>query len=100
MDTIAFAFPILNFFIVLALQIYLLIRGILHPFVGLFAVGALLHLIQGLGFLALQQAPGGISANSRYLPMLSGLGMLGGLVSLAGFVALTLFLSRRGKATA
>ncbi len=97
MPGLAFALPALSVFVVLALQIYLLIRGIVHSFVGLFAASALLHLIQALGFLALELARGGISAHNRYLPMLSAFGILGGLVSLAGFVALALFLLKREK---
>jgi len=95
MASIPFLLPVLAFSIILGLQVYLLMRGIAHWFVGLFAAGSFLHLLQGVGFLVLQQAPGGISAHAGYLPILSGLGMLGGLVSLAGFIALALFLLQR-----
>ena len=99
MNVISLAFPVLYFLLVLALCVFLLVRGIAHYFVAFFAAGALIHLVQSLGFLALQQAPGGFGANSIYLPLLSIVGALGTVFFGAGFIALTLFLLRpRGGA--
>ena len=91
------AISLLYFLLVLGLCTFLIIRGVTHLFVGLFAGGALLHLLQSLGYLALNQAPGGYSANLRYFPILSLVGTLGTLVFAAGFVLLAGFLLRGAK---
>ena len=95
MDTISLAFPILYFLFIIALCTYLLIRGITHSFVALFAGAAVLQMIPRLGYLVLQQTPGGFAAHSRYFPVLSGFGMFGTLVSMAAFISLAAFLLRR-----
>ena len=94
MNNISLALPALYFFIILALSTYLLIRGITHTFVCLFAAAALIELIRSMAFLAMSLAPGGFSANSRYLPAISAIGYFGMLVFIAGFVSLTTYLLR------
>lgn len=100
MHTVMLLFPVLYFLSVLGLCTFLLIRGVTHLFVGLFAGGALLGLVSPLGFLVLQQAPGGFSANTRYLPFLNAFGMLGTCIFVAGFVSLAAFLLRVQKTSA
>ena len=92
MDTIRLAFTLLYLVFVLGLCTYLLIRGITHSFIALFACGALLHMIPQLGFFILSQMPGGFGANSQYFPMLAIFGLLGTLCFAGGFFLLTKFL--------
>lgn len=66
MNNISLALPALYFFIILALSTYLLIRGITHTFVCLFAAAAVIELIRSMAFLLMSLAPGGFSANARY----------------------------------
>ena len=47
-----------------------------------------------MAFLLMSLAPGGFSANARYMPALSGIGFLGMLTFIAGFVSLTTWLLR------
>jgi hypothetical protein len=91
---VTFSISALYFLLVLGASTFLLIRGIAHLFVGLFACGAFLHLIQVLGFAFLNQAPGGLSANSHYFPILALIAALGTIMFAAAFVSLTLFLLR------
>ncbi len=51
MTNISLALPAFYFFIILGLSTYLLIRGITHIFVCLFAAAALIELIRSMGFL-------------------------------------------------
>ncbi len=94
MNTVSLALPALYFFIILGLATYLLIRGITHTFVCLFAAAALIELIRSMGFLLLSLAPGGFSANARYFPVLTAVGFLGMLLFVAGFISLTTYLLR------
>jgi hypothetical protein len=100
MNIFSLAVPLLYFLLVLGLCTFLIVRGITHVFVGLFAGGALLHLIQSLGYVALNQAPGGYSANARYFPFLAIFGGLGTLAFAVGFVLLTGYLLRPASPTA
>jgi len=100
MDLISLTLPLLYLLLVLGLFTFLLIRGVTHLFIALFAAGALIQVIPRLSFLAMHQAPGGFSANVRYLPILSALGMIGTLCFAAGFFALTIFLLRSAKPSA
>ncbi|MFL6530087.1 MAG: hypothetical protein ACJ8HU_05720 [Chthoniobacterales bacterium] len=86
--------------LVIALCAYLLIRGITHLFVGLFAAGALLHLLQTMGFAVFSRMPGGIGAYSTLFPLLMILAALGTFLFAAGFISLTLFLLRPSAQTA
>ncbi len=81
----------------LGLCAFLLVRGITHAFIALFAGGSLLHLIQSLSYEALTQAPGGYGGNASYLPILAIFGMLATLVFALGFIALTAFLLGASK---
>jgi hypothetical protein len=92
MDFIPMAIGALYFLLLLGLSTFLLVRGVTHLFVGLFACGAFLHLIQSLGFVFLRQAPGGYSANARFFPILGAVGAFGTIVLAAAFVSLTMFL--------
>ncbi len=78
--------------LVLALCAWLLLRGITHSFVGLFAAGALLELIPRFGFLVLREVPGGFPLHAGLIPILSVFGILGILSFAAGFITLTMFL--------
>ena len=80
MNIISLTLPLPYLLLVLGLCTYLLIRGITHLFVGLFAVGALLQMIPRLGFIALSEAPGGFAANSSHFHMFS---IFGGSASFA-----------------
>ena len=73
---------------------YLLVRGFTHSFLLLFALGALLHAIPSVGFLIMQQAPGGFGANVRWMPALQVIGLLGTFASAAAFLLLARFLLR------
>ena len=94
MDFIPLAIGALYFLLVFGLSTLLLVRGVTHIFVGLFACGAFLHLLQSLGFVFLRQAPGGFGANARFFPILGAVGALGTIVLAAGFISLTMFLLR------
>jgi hypothetical protein len=94
MNNYSLLLPAVYFFVILGLSTYLLIRGITHSFVCLFAVAALIELIRSMAFLLMSLAPGGFSANARYLPATSVLGFLGMLIFIAGFISLTIFLLR------
>ena len=94
MEILSLAIPALYYLLLLGLCTFLLIRGITHLFVGLFACGAFLHVIQMLGFFYVRQAPGGFSANAQYLPIFSAIGLFGTVVSAVAFVSLTMFLLR------
>ena len=85
--------PLLCHGFVLAVCIYLLVRGVTHLFVPLFAAGALLELMRTLGFLVLQR--GGFTGNMHLVPIVSLIGTIGMLLSAAGFVALAAFLLRK-----
>ena len=89
MDKISIFIPVLYHFAILGCFTYLLIRGVTHSFVCLFAAGALLELIRSGAYLAMSMAPGGFSANERYFPVISGIGYVGMLAFLAAFVAMT-----------
>jgi hypothetical protein len=91
-QTIALVFPLLYTLFVIGVCGFLLARGVSHLFVILFAVGAVLHALPSLGILLLQQAPGGISANARWLGVFSLFGVLGTLISMAAFLLLASFL--------
>lgn len=94
MNTLSLVLPFLCFFVVLGLCTYLLIRGITHSFVCLFALSALIDLLRSLALLVISRAPGGFSANASYLPAISIASFLGIFVFLGAFVSLTLFLLR------
>ena len=94
MNNLSLLVPAVYFFIILALATYLLIRGVTHIFVCLFAAAALAELIRSMGFFLISQAPGGFSANSIYMPILTALGFLGMVLFIAGFLSLTLYLLR------
>ena len=83
---------LLYLLLVLGLCTYLLIRGITHAFVALFACGALLHMIPPLGYLALRQTAGGVPAYSRYIGFLTIFGAFGTICFAAGFILLARFL--------
>ncbi len=83
MNNISLALPALYFFIILALSTYLLIRGITHTFVCLFAAAALIELIRSMGFFLISLAP-----------TLSVIGFLGMVLFIGGFISLTMFLLR------
>ncbi|HEX8279885.1 MAG TPA: hypothetical protein VF551_00795 [Chthoniobacterales bacterium] len=95
MDLISLAVPLLYWFLVLALSGYLLMRGVTHVFVALFAAGAVMHLIQSGGIVFMRMAPGGFGANMRYLPVLQIIGFGGIILTGAAFVLLASFLLRR-----
>jgi hypothetical protein len=97
MDAITLAVPLLYILLVLGLCTYLLIRGVTHAFVGIFAAGALIELIPRLGFIALHQAPGGFGGNAKFIPILTAFGLLGTICFAAGFVSLTTFLLTNTK---
>jgi uncharacterized membrane protein len=97
-QTISLVVPLLYTLFVIAVCGYLLARGVSHLFVMLFAIGALLHALPTVGFLLLQQAPGGISANASWLGVFSLFGVLGTLVSAAAFLLLASFLMRLPRA--
>lgn len=80
--------------LVIVLCAYLLIRGITHLFVGLFAAGALLHMLQTMGFVVFSRMPGGIGAHTEIFPFLSIVAALGTLLFAAAFISLTMFLLR------
>jgi hypothetical protein len=92
MELVTWAVPLLYYGFVLALSTYLLIRGITHLFVPLFAVGALLELMRTLGFMILQR--GGFAENMHLVPIVSLVGTIGMLLSGGAFVALAAFLLR------
>jgi hypothetical protein len=100
MDLVSFGFGVLFNLLVLGLFAFLLVRGVTEVFVALFAAGALLHLVQTMGFFYMRSAPGGFSAHAELLPMLTGVGMLATLVMAGAFVALTAFLLRSRPNTA
>jgi hypothetical protein len=99
MTTISLAFPILYHLAVLGLCAYLFMRGFTHVFLYLFAGGALLEVLRSGAFLAMNFAPGGLSANVHYFPIISAIGFLGMIVFLAGFVSLTMYLLRPATST-
>ncbi|MDQ6914082.1 MAG: hypothetical protein M3128_14540 [Verrucomicrobiota bacterium] len=84
--------PLLDLLFLLGLFTYLLIRGVTHSVIACFAAGALLELIPHLGFLAMQQMPGGFSANQGYYPLLMIIASIGTLCFAAGFLLLAKFL--------
>ena len=92
MDIIPFVLPLLYLLFVLGLCTFLLVRGVTHSFIALFASGALLHMIPQLGYVILRQMPGGFSAYDRFLPVLSIFGAFGTLCFAAGFLLLARFL--------
>jgi hypothetical protein len=94
MNIIAWGVPLLYSLLIIALCGYLLIRGITHAFVGLFAAGALLHMLQAMTYIFLTQMPGGIGAYSTYLPLVGIVGGIGTVISAAAFITLTTFLVR------
>ena len=94
MSNYSLALPAFYFFVILGLCTYLLIRGVTHTFVCLFTAAALIELIRSMAFLLMSLAPGGFSANARYLPATTALGFLGMLLFIAGFVSLTIYLLR------
>jgi hypothetical protein len=94
MDIVSFGFGAIYHLAVLGLFAFLLIRGVTEVFVALFAVGALLHLLQTMGFFYMRSAPGGFGAHTQYLPVLTILGMLGTLAFAAAFISLAMFLLR------
>ncbi len=94
MELLSLSIGALYYLVLLGCCTLLLIRGVTHTFVALFACGAFLHVLQMLGFIYLRQAPGGFGANAQYFPLLSAAAMFGSIVFGAGFVALTLFLLR------
>lgn len=92
MDIVSFGFGVVYYLLVVGLFAFLLMRGVTEIFVALFAAGALLHLLQTMGFFFLRSAPGGFSANTQYLPLLTILGMIGTIAFAAGFITLTTYL--------
>jgi hypothetical protein len=94
MNNYSLVLPAVYFFVILGLSTYLLIRGITHTFVCLFAAAALIELIRSVGFFLMSLAPGGFSAHTSYMPALSAIGFLGMLAFTAGFVSLTIYLLR------
>ena len=94
MNNLILTLPVLYFFIILGLSAYLLIRGVTHTFICLFAAAALIELIRSMAYLLMSLAPGGFSANARYMPVLSVIGFLGMLGFIAGFGSLTVWLLR------
>jgi hypothetical protein len=98
MDLLSFGLGALYYLFVLGLFSFLLMRGVTELFVACFAGGALIHLLQTLGFLYLRST-GGFSTHARFLPLLGMVGLLGTLFFAAGFISLGVFLLRgRGKA--
>lgn len=97
MNLMSWLLPTLYYVFVFGVCTYLLIRGVTHLFVSLFAAGALLGIFRMLGWIALEQAPGGIGENMRYMPVLTLIGSLGMLVSVAAFFSLAAFLLRNER---
>ena len=89
--------PLLYLLFLLGLFTYLLIREVTHSFIACFAVGALLELIPHLGFLAMQQMPGGFSAHQGYYPILMIFASIGTICFAAGFLLLAQFLLTPAK---
>ena len=92
--------PLLYLLFLLGLFTYLLIRGVTHSFIACFAAGALLELIPHLGFLAMQEMPGGFSANRSYYPILMVFASIGTFCFAAGFLLLAKFLLTTPKPVA
>lgn len=95
-NVISIGVPALFYLLVVCLCAYLLVRGVRHAFVSLFAAGAFLHGIQTLAYLVLLVMRGGYQSYTRYLPILGAVGALGTVLFAAAFVLLTLFLLPRG----
>ena len=95
MDPIPMLLPVLYPIFIVGVCTFLLIRGLTHSFLVCFIVGALLHTVPTVGFVLMQQAPGGFSENLRWMPALSAVGFFGSLVSAAGFVLLAIHLLAR-----
>ena len=94
MDVLSFGFGAVYYLLVLALFTFLLIRGVTELFVAFFAAGALIHLLQTVGFLAMRFSPGGFGAHSKFFPLLAFVGLLATLLFSAGFISLAVFLLR------
>src|SRR5437762_13215338 len=88
---ITFLWVIYSLFL-LGLFGYLLIRGVTHFFVPFFFAGALLELLQQVGFLVLQNMAGGYSANRGCFSLLSHFGVPGPIGLATGFLLLAQFL--------
>ena len=71
MQFISLAVSLLYSVFVVGLCCYLLARGITHLFVILFAVSTILHALPSVGFLLLQQMPGGISAHDTWTKLVT-----------------------------
>ena len=94
MNSLLYLLPAVYFLIILGLSTFLLVRGITHIFVCLFAAAALIELIRSMGFFFISQAPGGVGAYNTYMPIFSALGFIGMAIFIVGFLTLTLFLLR------
>ena len=94
MDVLSFGFGAIYYLLVLGIFIFLLMRGVTELFVAFFAGGALIHLLQTVGFLSMRFAPGGFGAHSRFFPLLGLVGLLAMLLFAAGFISLAIFLLR------
>jgi hypothetical protein len=100
MNLISLGIPALYYLFVLAILSFLLVRGITHLFVGLFAAGAFVHLLQSMVYLLLSRAPGGFGAYSQYFAILAIVGFVGTILFVAAFISLAAFLLRAPAQTA
>ena len=91
--------PLLYELFLLGLFTYLLIKGVTHSFIACFAAGALLEIIPHVGFLAMQEMPGGFAANRGYYPILVSFGTVGTICFAAGFLLLAKFLLAPAQST-
>jgi hypothetical protein len=73
---------------------YLLSRGFTQSFILWFGAGAALEAVPRIGFHVLEQLPGGISANVRWMAALSVVAMIGTAFFVVGFLSLAAFLIR------
>ena len=95
MNMLSLVIPALFYPLVVGLCAYLLIRGVTHLFIGLFAAGALLHMLQTMAYIIMSRLPGGFGAYQQYLPILAILGALGTILFGAAFIAMTSYLLGR-----
>ncbi len=92
MNLLSLVVPALFYPLVVGLCAYLLIRGVTQLFVGLFAAGALLHMLQTLAYLVISRLPGGYGAYEHYFLILAIVGSLGTMLFAAAFISMTSYL--------
>ncbi len=93
-NVLAIGIPALFYLLVIALVVYLHMRGVKAGFLKLLAAGALLYLLQSGGYFALMRMQGGMAAHASWLKWFTLVAVIATAIWSAAFLGLAAHLLR------